>query len=224
MNKYKFRVDFVGDCGIQIYFCEKQNIDFKKIIEKLKIHKIKDICFSYETLTIFFDPITTDAINFKDKIYSFLQKYLKCFTTISSHSNFAVSSSSIIEIPVCFCRNCALDYDKVEKYTKISFKEFTNKYVSHTYKVLFIGFQPGFPFLGGLPRELYLPRLETPRLNVPSGSVGIGGSQTGIYTFSTPGGWNIIGKTAMKLFDLKKGAFLKVGDTIKFQIVDYKFH
>ncbi|MFN7181444.1 MAG: 5-oxoprolinase subunit B family protein [Planctomycetota bacterium] len=211
-----FTIDFVGDRALQIVFYDK-NINFKALINQLKFSEIIDVCFSYQTLTLFFEPVTTNAQEFKNKVHNFLDNLIdwnSVFYNVKDDS----SQQEIIKIPACFCKTCAIDWDRAEKYTKMSFDEFITKYTNITYKVLFIGFQPGFPFLEGLPEQLSIPRLERPRLRVPAGSVGIGGRQTGIYTFPTPGGWNIIGKTYIKLFDIKKGAFLQSGHYIKFTV------
>ncbi len=225
MINFQIKVEFVGDCALQINIYPRKNIDFKKITEELKkLPEIKDLCFAYETLTIFFDPLTTDAVKLKRKVNIFLQNNIEHFSTLSQNFTFPDDSPSLINIPACFCRECALDCERVENYTNMPFREFIEKYINTTYKVLFIGFQPGFPFLEGLHPQLHIPRLITPRIKVSAGSIGIGGSQTGIYTFSTPGGWNIIGKTPMKLFDFKKGALIKAGYSIKFYISECKIN
>lgn len=88
------------------------------------------------------------------------------------------------------------------------------------YTVYMIGFQPGFPYLGGLPKCLHTPRRATPRTVVPAGSVGIGGAQTGIYPFASPGGWQLIGHTKLALFDKNQAqpTLLQAGDTVKFVV------
>lgn len=210
------KIDFVGDSAIQIRFEHNNELNFHKMVRKLHLREIKDMCFAYDTITIFFNPANTNPIGLKDKISNIL---------IANDNDIYVESNKteqkegkIIEIPACFCNNCALDTDRVTNHTQLSFEDFVQKYISYTYTVLFIGFQPGFPFLEGLPQQLSIPRLPTPRIKVEAGSVGIGGNQTGIYSFSSPGGWNIIGKTDFKLFDFNSGAILKAGDKIKFKI------
>jgi inhibitor of KinA len=97
----------------------------------------------------------------------------------------------------------------------------TELHQSGEYRVGAIGFLPGFPYLSGLPGKLHTPRLATPRLAVPGGSVGIGGAQTGIYPRTSPGGWNLIGRTPLVLFDEKAvpPSLLRVGDRVRFEAI-----
>lgn len=125
----------------------------------------------------------------------------------------------IITIPVCYDSVFGLDLERVAKANKLSKKEVIKIHSATEYKIYFLGFLPGFPYLGGLDERLNTPRLNTPRKRVEQGTVAIGGSQTGIYPSDSPGGWNIIGKTPLRLFDIKsKPKFLlKAGDFIKFK-------
>jgi len=94
-------------------------------------------------------------------------------------------------------------------------------HTAHIFTVFMIGFTPGFPYMGVLPDELQSPRKAVPRTSVPAGSVGLAGKQTGIYPYTTPGGWQIIGRTPLALFDPKqrRPALLKAGDRIRFEAV-----
>lgn len=220
MNKcHSFTIDFVGDSALQIKFQSDFIPDFTKIIKKLQIKKIKDICYAFDSVTIYLDPLIKNPIELKKDITNIINKMVTKNNTFIGNPNS--SHTKLIEIPICSCTDCAIDWKRVEEYTKIKFGDFIQQYISYQYKVLFIGFQPGFPFLEGLPQKLSIPRLSTPRTKVPEGSVGIGGKQTGIYTFSSPGGWNIIGKTMLKLFDFNSGATLKANDRIKFKIASH---
>ncbi len=89
---------------------------------------------------------------------------------------------------------------------------------SRDYRIYMLGFLPGFPYLGGLDKRIHTPRLTTPRTKIPAGSVGIGGEQTGIYPMESPGGWQLIGRTPLKLFDVKRTErpLYEAGDTIRF--------
>lgn len=217
-NSDKYRVDFIGDCGIQIRFVSTAGINLTEIKKRINnLEKIKDLYFAFDTISIFFDPIVTNPFILKEKVLNIISA--GDFTTEKGVKN--EDENKVIEIPVCFCEVCALDRERAIKFSGLSFKDFVEQYVSVEYKVLFIGFQPGFPFLGGLPENLHIPRLATPRTRIEGGSVGIGGSQTGIYPFASAGGWNIIGKTNVKLFDFHKGALLKPGDKVKFAIQNH---
>ncbi len=123
-----------------------------------------------------------------------------------------------IKIPVCYESEFAPDMDKVMKHTGYSNDEIIEKHTSGEYLVYFIGFSPGFPYIGGMDHTLTTPRLKTPRKIVPTGSVAIGGSQTGIYPLQSPGGWNIIGRTYLTLFQTENinNSLIKIGNKIQF--------
>ncbi len=109
--------------------------------------------------------------------------------------------SRSVEIPVIYGGAGGPDLAAVARHSGLSEKQVVELHASVEYVVWFLGFQPGFPYLGNLPEPLHMPRRAEPRLQVPAGSVGIGGAQTGIYPLSTPGGWQLIGLTPLKLFD-----------------------
>ena len=123
-----------------------------------------------------------------------------------------------IQIPVCYDSEMSLDLERVMRHTTYSRNKIIKYHTSRTYLVYFIGFSAGFPYIGGLDETLATPRLDSPRTNVPTGSVAIAGNQTGIYPLSTPGGWNIIGRTPLKLFDkdVPGTSILRMGDRIQF--------
>ena len=123
-----------------------------------------------------------------------------------------------IQIPVCYDSEMSLDLERVMQYTNYSRNTIIKYHTSRTYLTYFIGFSAGFPYIGGMNEALATPRLDSPRTNVPTGSVGIAGNQTGIYPLSTPGGWNIIGRTPLKLFDKDDPgtSFVRMGDRIQF--------
>ena len=122
------------------------------------------------------------------------------------------------EIPVCYGGELGPDLEEVANLHGISGQEVVRLHSSARYNVCFLGFVPGFAYLGGLPEELATPRLATPRKRVPAGTVAIGGNQTGVYPRETPGGWRLIGRTALKLFDpgLPEMSFLHLGDEVRF--------
>ena len=123
-----------------------------------------------------------------------------------------------IQIPVCYEEEFGIDLSKVVDYTGLSAREVISLHTSPSYTVFAIGFLPGFPYLGGLPPELAVPRRSKPRLLVPKGAVGIGGTQTGIYPIESPGGWNLIGRTPLDLYDPNRPHpfLLQAGDQLTF--------
>ena len=113
--------------------------------------------------------------------------------------------SRFIEIPVVYGNAAGPDLGDVARHAGLTEKQVVELHASVDYVVWFLGFQPGFPYLGGLPSQLAMPRRAEPRLQVPAGSVGIGGVQTGIYPLATPGGWQLIGRTPLALFSVGTG-------------------
>ena len=129
-----------------------------------------------------------------------------------------IPDSRSIDIPVIYGKAAGPDLCSLAEAVNLTPKQVVEAHSAGCYKVFFIGFQPGFPYLSGLPPRLACPRHKTPRLSVPAGSVGIAGSQTGIYPLASPGGWQIIGQTSCSLFDLQREApfLLRPGDTVRF--------
>jgi KipI family sensor histidine kinase inhibitor len=128
------------------------------------------------------------------------------------------SPPRLVEIPVCYEPGYGLDLEVVAQHSRLSPNEIAQRHAHGEYRVRCLGFTPGFPYLGGLPRVLSTPRRDAPRTRVPAGSVAIGGALTGIYPLSSPGGWNIIGRTPLRLFDAARepAALLQAGDRVRF--------
>jgi inhibitor of KinA len=123
-----------------------------------------------------------------------------------------------VEIPVCYAEAFAPDLKALAAYLKLSVQEVIDLHSRPLYEVAMIGFVPAFPYLVGLPEQLYAPRHTSPRLAVPAGAVGVAGKQTGIYPLETPGGWQLIGRTPIQLFrpDAEPLTVLQSGDIVKF--------
>jgi inhibitor of KinA len=127
----------------------------------------------------------------------------------------------LIEIPVCYDAEFGFDLNRVAEHTKLSKREIVDLHGAGEYRVACIGFVPGFTFLSGLPKNLATPRRDVPRKEIPAGSVGIGGAQTGIYPLRSPGGWNLIGRSPLRLFDASKNppTLLCPGDRVRFRAI-----
>jgi len=123
-----------------------------------------------------------------------------------------------VEIPVLYGGELGKDMDRVSQHTGLNQSEIIQCHEGGLYKVYFTGFSPGFPYIGGMAPSLSTPRLTTPRKQVPAGTIGIAAEQTGIYPLSSPGGWNLIGQTPIKIFDWHHptNLRLRMGDSIKF--------
>jgi inhibitor of KinA len=159
------------------------------------------------------------------ELFDWLAERVREIVTAGAHRGRRVRSTRTVarpvEIPVCYEPEFALDIDRVAEQAQISASEVVDLHSGSEYRVACIGFVPGFPFLAGLPKQLATPRRDTPRKEIPAGSVGIGGAQTGIYPLRSPGGWNLIGRTPLKLFDPTKDppTLLCPGDRVRFRAI-----
>lgn len=155
-------------------------------------------------LTLTFDPLLTDPDTLQAAV-----------RTLWSKPARARQLGRVVEIPV---RYDGPDLADVAAHGRLSADEVVRRHTAAEYVVYFIGFQPGFAYLGGLDEALHTPRRAEPRTAVPAGSVGIGGAQTGIYPLATPGGWQLIGRTALALFDphAEPPTLLAPGDRVRF--------
>lgn len=133
-------------------------------------------------------------------------------------SEAVLPESRQIDIPVIYGGEAGPDLEEVARHHQLTAKQVVELHASANYVVYFIGFQPGFPYLGGLDNRLHTPRRAEPRVRVPAGSVGIGGSQTGIYPLASPGGWQLIGRSDLPLFNPQHQppTLLRPGDSIRF--------
>jgi inhibitor of KinA len=138
--------------------------------------------------------------------------------SLKKESNAANTKYRNVDIPVCYDDEFCPDIKRVLEYTGYKKDEIIKRHTESQYLVYFIGFSAGFPYIGGMDPTLATPRLDVPRTSVPAGSVGIAGRQTGIYPLSTPGGWNLIGKTPIPLFDSSApdNGLIQMGDRIRF--------
>ena len=126
-----------------------------------------------------------------------------------------------VEIPVLYGAKYGPDLDRVCKYTGLSSGEVIKRHTAGNYLVYFIGFSPGFPYIGGMDETLATPRLDTPRKKVPLGSVAVANNQTGIYPIESPGGWNLIGRTPLPIFNINdpENSLVDIGDKLHFRSI-----
>jgi inhibitor of KinA len=159
---------------------------------------------------------------YKFTINNFNSEKNNYFELISNVSTTDMPKSSTRKIPVCYELDFGLDLEEVSKKTGLPISEIIKRHTRPIYTVYFIGFLPGFPYLGGMDSSLFCRRKSNPRPKINSGSVGIAGSQTGIYPSSSPGGWQIIGRTPLSLFDSHKTdtpCVLSPGDSLQFESI-----
>lgn len=179
---------------------------------------------AYTTLTLYFNPVgLMNEPNLKgsttlDKISGYI-KSINVETKNDQQTNH-----QIIQIPVCYDPTFGFDLQELSSFYQLKKEEIVEIHSNSVYTVYMTGFVPGFPYLGGLSEKLTAPRKQNPRPAIPPGSVGIAGQQTGIYPLETPGGWQIIGRTPLKLFDVNRQqpSLLKAGDKLKFEPISLK--
>jgi len=168
---------------------------------------ITNITPSYNKLVISFDLKLTSFVKLKKQVENLELKKINN------------SKNNLIKIPVCYAEEFALDINRLQKLLKINEAKIYETFFSKNYYCYMTGFIAGMPFLGDMDKSLFAKRLETPRVKVPKNSIGITEQFCNIYTFESPGGWNIIGKTPVNIFDNKnntKPNLINPGDTISF--------
>lgn len=207
-----------GDNAIKVRFEER----IERFINA-KVHElgksIMDACLdgiyevvpAFRTLTIFYDPLS----------FSYQDIFEKIEGWINEQEQTSVEVKKIIEIPVCYDESFGPDLSQLSSHAHLTIQEIIKLHTKRPYYIYMLGFLPGFPYLGGLDERLSIPRLSNPRVHVDSGSVGIAGSQTGLYTMDSPGGWRILGRTPLKLFDPNRSNPIpyKAGEWIQFKSI-----
>lgn len=187
---------------------------FKQTLsESLKLSvDIIDVVSAYNSITILHK---NNAVNFERRVEILNKIYQQ------SHSA-KLEKSVIYTIPVCYEHAMAMDLDSFLEAKNISLDRLIELHTKPVYKVYFLGFLPGFMYLGGLTSELQWPRKATPDMNIPKGSVAIGGLQTGIYPQTSPGGWHVIGQSPLEFFDTnaENVCIAQAGDCIQFRSID----
>ena len=170
-----------------------------------------DVVQAYRSVAVFYDVLQAD--------FDAVRRALSA-PEFADRPTGAAPTGRLRRVPVCY--ELGPDLDRVAGHTGLSPEAVIERHVGTVYTVYAIGFCPGFPYLGYLPDALAgVPRLETPRLQVAAGSVGLTGRQTGIYTEVRPGGWNIVGRTPLQLVDVAAGYFpLRTGDRVQFERID----
>lgn len=162
---------------------------------------------AYRTLTVEYDPLRLT--------YGQVCLFLRSLSVPEKEEK----NGMLVTIPVCYGGDFGPDLKAVAKHAGLPEKEIIRRHTAPDYPVYMLGFRPGFPYLGGLDPAIACPRLEVPRQIVPGGSVGIAGEQTGIYPEASPGGWNIIGRTPLRLFDEQSYSLIHPGDTVRFEAI-----
>ncbi|HEY3599477.1 MAG TPA: 5-oxoprolinase subunit PxpB [Paraburkholderia sp.] len=190
------------DCQRRVWAAAEAARDWPHVLEVVP---------GMNNLTLVFDPLEAD----RDALMQQLQSAWDA-------AGNASAAGREIEIPVQYGGEFGPDLNAVAEHTGLSRQDVIGRHSAGEYVVFFLGFQPGFAYMGGLDKTLHTPRRAAPRLEVPAGSVGIGGAQTGIYPSASPGGWQLIGRTALPLFDPSRTppTLLQPGDRVRFTIAE----
>jgi inhibitor of KinA len=200
----------LGDQGVLARFGDEASaLRWADRVRALPVPWLLDVVQAYTTVAVFHD---LDCIRGEE--------VLACLKSLPAPEQGQTHEGRLHRIPCCY--EMALDLGRITAHTGRSAEEIIGLHAATQYTVYAIGFCPGFPYLGYLPAELCgVPRLETARLRVEPGSVGLAGRQTGIYTEARPGGWNLIGRTPLVLVDVADGYFpLRTGDRVRFERID----
>jgi len=186
-----------------------------RAIEEAKVYGVEECVPAYASLLVYYNPLKTS--------YERLVFQLKDLEPRLEKIGAKMRGLKIV-VPVVYGGKFGPDLHNVAKYHNLTEKEVIRIHSETEYAVFMIGFVEGFPYMSKVPGAIATPRLDTPRLKIPAGSVGIAGNQTGIYPCESPGGWQIIGRTPLTLFNpyAKQPALFKPGDHVKFKSITVK--
>ena len=213
------QIKTAGDSAVLVVFGDEINPEINhriaatvQMIRNQNFEGIVDMIPSYCALLINYDP---RVISFDE-----FATHLKYLLKLDLNSN--ESRKRIFEIPVCYGGEYGPDLNLIAQNAGLTEEEVIAIHSGTDYLIYMLGFLPGFTYLGGLDERIHTPRLPNPRIRIEAGSVGIGGSQTGIYPLDSPGGWNLMGKTPVKTYDpnREKPILVEAGDYIRFVPVD----
>ena len=211
----------MGDRGLLLEFGDEISPEVNEKVRRMalaiqaeSIEGMIETVPTYRSLLVLYNPLILPADELKKRLIR-LEEELK---------QTSFPDPKLTKIPVLYGVAYGPDLEGVARHHQISPEEVVRLHCSKPYFIYMIGFMPGFPYMGELPDTLITPRLKTPRLSVPAGSVAIAQKQTGIYPMESPGGWQIVGRTPIKLFDPEKDppALLQMGDLVQFYPISEK--
>ena len=224
MIDFSYRIQPLGDSAITLVFGEIIDENVNQIILDLSqhfrssIHNLwLDVVPAYSSLTLYYDPrLIWHFCASGETAYEYVSQILEKEMLIADVDSKSVSRQ--IRVPVCYSERYGPDLRSVARAKELEVNQVIEIHTSCTYKVYMMGFLPGFAYMGTLDTRLHMPRKDQPDLRIYPGSVGIAGLQTGIYPLESPGGWQIIGRTPVKLFDMNASppVLFEPGDQVTF--------
>ena len=200
---------YASDQSLMVYLPDNDSVvKLLRLLESQTIPGVRNLHPAYTSLLIVFDPLA--------QAHEAIQRRVEA--EIAKLDSITLPKPRLVEIPVCYGGDNGPDLDELARLHSLTPQRVIELHSSAEYRVDFVGFVPGFGYLSGLPAELATPRRESPRKRVPKGSVAIGGSHTGVYPFETPGGWRLIGRTPLEIFDANSAELsrLRIGDHVRF--------
>jgi KipI family sensor histidine kinase inhibitor len=222
-----FRIVALGDSAVLVEFDERIDIRINErvvrmaqSIEAAELAGVRDVVPTFRSVAVYFDPLRTD--------YNTLTELLEREAGRTEGpargpaKTGAHRTETVLRIPVCYGGDFGPDLYGVAAHAGLTESEVIARHAAPVYRVFMMGFLPGFTYLGPVDDTIVVPRHATPRVRVPAGSVGIAGRQTGIYPSETPGGWQLVGRTPVRIFDAARSDpfLLKPGDSVKFYSID----
>jgi KipI family sensor histidine kinase inhibitor len=221
------RIEALGDCALLIRFGDRidaatssHTLAVAKALSEANLSGLVDIAPAYASICVRYDPTAwVDPLGAQSP-YSRIAAQLHSLVGDLQVSP-APPTSALIEIPVYYGGEFGPDLEQLARHAQLPVDEVVTRHCAAEYRVAMLGFAPGFPYLLGLDPALHAPRRASPRIRVPAGSVAIGGAQTGIYPRESPGGWQIIGRTPLCLFDATRAtpALLNPGQRLRFRAI-----
>jgi inhibitor of KinA len=209
------RFERASDQSLLIYFGQqitrKANEQVRRLLRLLELEPVagvRNLHPAYCSVLVKFDALRWRHDELEGKLRECLERL----------EEVTLSEPRMVQIPVCYGGEYGQDLNEVAALCRMTTEQVIELHASASYLVYFLGFVPGFAYLGELPEALVIPRLATPRKKVPAGSVGIAGNQTGVYPFETPGGWRLLGRTPLAMFRTEREglSLLSIGDHVRF--------
>jgi len=229
-----WRLALLGDHALIFSLEEKMSEEIiekimalKKSIEAFHFDFIKELIPSYHTLSLVYDINlfyeNEIAVIHHESIAEFGNALIMAFNSAATNNTIKNATEKIIRIPVCYDQRFGIDLENIISKNKISIEEIIKIHTEETYLVYCLGFLPGFAYMGKVNESIQIARHASPRKEVQAGSVGIAGMQTGIYPMNSPGGWQIIGRTPLKIFDKDPAILgkLSAGNRIQFYPISF---